>query len=66
MQIGPTGEYELALPAGTWWVAELYWYDLPQGGGSFGGEPIAGPSYKIVVKAATAYVLNLSATYGTA
>ena len=66
MQIGPTGDYELALPAGTWWVAELYWYDLPQGGGSFEGEPIAGPSYKVVVKAATSYVLNLSATYGSA
>ena len=61
-QIGPTGDYELAIPAGTWWVAELYWYDIPQGGG-FESEPLAGPSHKIVVKAATSYVVNLSATY---
>ncbi len=64
MQIGPSGDYQLAVPAGTWWVAELYWYLVPQGGGFSSGEPLAGPSHKVVVKAATSYVLNLSATYG--
>jgi hypothetical protein len=63
-QIGPTGDYELAVPAGTWWIAELYWYEVPEGGGSYEGEQIAGPSSKVVVKAATSYVVNLTATYG--
>jgi hypothetical protein len=64
-QIGPAGDYELTLPAGTWWIAELYLYEMPLGGGVSEGEPIAGPSTKIVVKPATSYVVNLTATYGT-
>ena len=64
MQIGPTGDYLLTIPAGTWWVAELYLYALPEGGGFGELEPRAGPSHKIVVKAGTSSVLNLSATYG--
>jgi hypothetical protein len=63
-QVGPTGDYELAIPAGTWWVAELYWFSIPEGGGFNTLEPRAGPSHKIVVKAGTSYVQNLSATYG--
>jgi hypothetical protein len=62
-QIGPNGDYLLDLPVGTWWIAELYEYDVPEGGGSFEGEPIAGPSTKLVVKAGSSYVVNLSATY---
>jgi hypothetical protein len=62
-QIGPTGDYDLAVPTGTWWVAELYNYDIPQGGDSSEIVPVAGPSHKLVVNAATSYVLNLSATY---
>jgi hypothetical protein len=62
-QIGPTGDYDLAVPAGTWWVAELYNYDVPEGSNFSEIVPVAGPSHKLVVKAATSYVLNLSATY---
>lgn len=64
-QIGPTGDYDLTVPAGTWWIAELYNYDIPEGGGLSETVPVAGPSHKLVVKAATSYVLNLSATYGS-
>jgi hypothetical protein len=62
-QIGPNGTYQLALPAGTWWVAELYLYVEIQG--DFGeGIPRAGPSKKVVVTIGTSSVVNLSATYG--
>lgn len=63
-QIGPNGRYELTVPAGTWWIAELYWFEIPQGGGFSEGEPVAGPSRKIMVKAGTVYSVNLTATYG--
>ena len=65
MQIGPTGDYELAVPAGTWWVRGALLFAVPEGGGFGILETLAGPSHKIVVKAATSYVLNLSATYGS-
>jgi hypothetical protein len=65
MSIGPSGDYQLAVPAGTWWIAELYWDLLPLGGGASTGEPIAGGTpRKVVVTAGTSYVVNLSARYG--
>jgi hypothetical protein len=65
MGIGPSGDYQLAVPAGTWWISELYWYLVPLGGGSSTSDPIAGgPPQEVVVTAGTSYVVNLSATYG--
>jgi hypothetical protein len=62
--ISPNGDYQLAVPAGTWWVSELYWY-LPALSTTSTSDPIAGgPAQKIVVTAGTSYVVNLSAKYG--
>jgi hypothetical protein len=63
-QIGPNGTYQLGVPAGTWWVAEVYWYAVPQPPFGTSYEPLAGPAQKIVVKAGTSHVVNLSAAYG--
>lgn len=65
LNISPNGDYQLAVPAGTWWISELYWYLLPLGGGTSTSDPIAGgPAQKIVVTAGTSYVVDLSAKYG--
>lgn len=65
MSISPNGDYQLAVPAGTWWISELYWYLVPLGGGASTSDPIAGgPAQKVVVTAGTSYVVNLSAKYG--
>ena len=65
MSIGPSGDYQLAVPAGTWWISELYWDFLPLGSGTGTSDPIAGgPPQKVTVTAGTSYVVNLSAKYG--
>jgi hypothetical protein len=65
MNISPNGDYQLAVPTGTWWISELYWYLPGLGGGASTSDPIAGgPAQKVVVTAGTSYVVNLTAKYG--